>query len=185
MTQTKQWGDTGNRFNYKSLRQCSQGKRLYYIFPFKVNKSFLAKLLHTTNENRGLLWKLGFGGETKTTTQNSCFLRYCRLPLPMLLRRQHKYLISTIILSSFTFQYMRKQQYTYLCHLFILHYHTVLGGLSAVENEMIWHHSSVLSSTSMRTTSLGFLCKIPNQKWARVEKYSTVSLQKGTEGLFT
>lgn len=49
------------------------------------------------------------GGEA--TTQNSCFLRYCRLPLPMLLRRQHKYLISTIILSSFTFQYMREQQY--------------------------------------------------------------------------
>lgn len=55
VTQTEQWGDTGNRFNYKSLRQRSQGKRLYYIFPFNVNKCFLAKALHTTNENRGLL----------------------------------------------------------------------------------------------------------------------------------
>lgn len=61
-------------------------------------------------------------------TQNSCFRRYCRLPLPMLLRRQHKYLISITILSSFTFQHVREQQYTYLHHLFILHYHTVLGG---------------------------------------------------------
>lgn len=55
-----------------------------------------------------------------------------RLPLPVLLRRQHKYLISTIILSSFTFQYVREQQYASLRHLFVLHYHTALGDLSAV-----------------------------------------------------
>lgn len=105
-------------------------KRLYYVVPFNGNKCFLVKPLHTANENRGLLWKLGFGKKT----QNSCFVRYCRLPLPTLLRRQHKHLISTISPSSFT---------------------------------------------------LGFLCKIPEQKWAGVEKYSTVSPQKGTGGLFT
>lgn len=50
---------------------------------------------------------------------------------------------------------------------------------------MIWHHCSVLSSANMRTTSLGFLCKIPDQKRTGVEKYSTVSLQKGTGGVVT